>query len=46
MTTIEDAEKEYCQVRCGEFACNFGINRSGKPCDMLMEFARNFLGVE
>jgi len=46
VTSLEEAEKEYCQVRCGEFACNYGMNGSGKPCDLLMEFSRNFVGCD
>lgn len=46
MTTLEEAEKEYCQTRCGEFACGWALTGNGKPCDLLMEFSRDFMGVD
>jgi hypothetical protein len=46
MSTVAEIEKEYCDVRCGEFRCGYAETGNGKPCDLLTEHLKDQLGAD
>jgi len=48
MTTICEAEAEYCRIRCGDNLCGYQVSegKTGKPCDLLIEFLKDVVGAD